>query len=200
MHIYHIGLRIEMIVPDIFQKHGTGHDMPGIAHEIFQQLEFAGLEGNDLAAARHGAGEQINFKVSGLQLGFRGLLGIAPPQAFNAGQEFGKGIGFRQIIIAAGAQAPHALVDIAQGAEDQGGRGNALGPQGADDRKAVKLGQHAVHNQNVMEALKCHGQAVFAIGRVVGYMSTFRQSLDKPYGGVTVIFNHKYAHLLRGQS
>ena len=57
MHIYHIGLRIEMIVPDIFEKHGARHDMPGVAHEIFKQLELAGLEGNSLAAACHGAGE-----------------------------------------------------------------------------------------------------------------------------------------------
>jgi len=51
-----------------------------------------------------------------------------------------------------------------------------------------------------VKAFKRQGEAVLAIGSMVGYMPTFRQSLYKPHGGVTVIFNHEYAHLVRGQS
>ena len=130
MYVYHIGLRIEMIVPDIFQQHGAGDDMPGIAHEVFQQLELAGLQGNILAGARYGAGEQVNFKVDRLEFGFQRLLGAAPAQAFNTGEKLGEGVGFRQVIIATGAKALHPLVHIAQGAENENRSGDALGSAG----------------------------------------------------------------------
>ncbi len=42
MHIDDIGLGIEMIFPHAFQQHGAGDHLPGMAHQIFQQAEFAG--------------------------------------------------------------------------------------------------------------------------------------------------------------
>ena len=49
MDVDDIGLRVEVIVPDILEQHGAGHDMAGIAHEIFEQLEFARLQQDRLA-------------------------------------------------------------------------------------------------------------------------------------------------------
>src|SRR5665213_1650791 len=39
MNVDHVGLRIEMMIPDFFQKHRACHDMIGIAHEIFEEAE-----------------------------------------------------------------------------------------------------------------------------------------------------------------
>ena len=115
-------------------------------------------------------------------------------KALNPGEEFGEGIGLCQVVVAAGAQALHPLVHIAQGAENEDGRGDALGPQGADDGEAIELGQHAVDDENVVEVFQRQGEAILAIGGVVGHMAAFLQALDEPGGGVAVIFNYEYAH------
>src|SRR6478672_480109 len=36
-----VGRGIEMQVPHVLQQHRTRHDVPLVAHEIFEQLEFA---------------------------------------------------------------------------------------------------------------------------------------------------------------
>src|SRR3954470_13510652 len=60
MGFYDIGARIEMQVPDIFQQHGAGHHPAHIAHQIFQQAEFLGLQIDCPSAAMHGAPNQID--------------------------------------------------------------------------------------------------------------------------------------------
>jgi DNA-binding response OmpR family regulator len=37
MHVDHVRLRIEMIVPDIFEQHGSRHHLPRVFHQIFEQ-------------------------------------------------------------------------------------------------------------------------------------------------------------------
>src|SRR6266571_9010011 len=32
MHVDHVGLRVEVVVPHVFQEHRPGYDMAGIAH------------------------------------------------------------------------------------------------------------------------------------------------------------------------
>src|ERR1700688_1730256 len=44
MHVDHVGLRIEMIVPDMFEQHRAGDNLAGVLHQIFEQAEFARLQ------------------------------------------------------------------------------------------------------------------------------------------------------------
>jgi hypothetical protein len=39
----YVGLRVEMVVPHVFQQHGAGNHLAGMLHEVFQQPEFARL-------------------------------------------------------------------------------------------------------------------------------------------------------------
>src|SRR3954464_8248024 len=39
----HVGLRIEVIVPRIFEQHRAGHHLAGILHQILEQAELARL-------------------------------------------------------------------------------------------------------------------------------------------------------------
>src|SRR5436305_11323811 len=59
MDVDDVGLRVEMIVPDILEQHRAGDDVAGIAHQIFKQLEFARLERDRLAGAADGAGQEV---------------------------------------------------------------------------------------------------------------------------------------------
>src|SRR5260370_25559890 len=52
-HIHDIRLRIETIVPNVFQDHRFRDHAPGIAHEIFEQSKFACLKIQLLASANN---------------------------------------------------------------------------------------------------------------------------------------------------
>src|SRR3954452_7349256 len=43
VHVDDVGLGVEVIVPDVFEQHGTGHHLAGVLHQIFEQAELARL-------------------------------------------------------------------------------------------------------------------------------------------------------------
>ena len=55
-----------MIIPDIFQKHGAGHNLTAMAHQIFQQPEFARLQFNLLPVTRHAMAQAVQFEAANL--------------------------------------------------------------------------------------------------------------------------------------
>src|SRR5665213_2864747 len=63
MHVNHVGLRIKVIVPDIFKQHCASNNMPSVADEIFQQFEFTRLQYNWRSTTRYCAGEEIQLKI-----------------------------------------------------------------------------------------------------------------------------------------
>ena len=138
--------------------------------------------------------EQIHFQFAGLELGLRGFLRLAAAEAFDAGEQFGEGIGLGEIVIAACPQALDALIDIAERGENERRRGDAFIADGADDRKPVALGQHAVDDQHVVNAFARQCQAFIAIGGMIGDVAALGQSLDQPGSGVAVVFNDQNSH------
>src|SRR5690349_17324381 len=53
-----VGLRVETVVEDVLENHGLGDWPGGMAHQIFEQCEFARLELDFFFAAMHFALEQ----------------------------------------------------------------------------------------------------------------------------------------------
>src|SRR3984957_9505001 len=53
VHVDHIGLRIEVIVPHVLEQHGARDHLAGVLHEIFQQTEFARLQCDFLGPPGH---------------------------------------------------------------------------------------------------------------------------------------------------
>ena len=118
----------------------------------------------------------------------------AARQHLDARQQLGKRIGLGQIIVAAGAQALDAVVDLAERGQNQHRRLDALGAQRADHRKAVALGQHAVDDQHVVAAVERQREAVLAVGRVFGHMADLAERLDEIVRRVAVVFDDEQAH------
>src|SRR3546814_8409069 len=63
--------------------------------------------------------EQIDLEIADAQPGLRDYRGAAPAQHVDTRQQFGHGEGLGQIIVAAGAQARDAFIDLAERAQDQ---------------------------------------------------------------------------------
>src|ERR1700730_5821515 len=64
MHIDDVRLRIEMIVPDVFQQHGPRHPLPWLPDQIYQQPELACLPRQLILAARHPGRETVEFEIA----------------------------------------------------------------------------------------------------------------------------------------
>src|SRR5579863_5290923 len=81
MDVDDIGLRIEMIVPHMFEQHCARDHLAGVLHEIFEQPEFARLQGDLLAGARHFARQPVEAQIADLKRGlFRSALGAPARQ------------------------------------------------------------------------------------------------------------------------
>ena len=194
VHVDDVGLRIEVIVPDVLEQHGAGHHLAGVLHQIFEQAELARLQRDRLAAARDRVAEPVELEVADAEHGLCGV-GLPPPgKRLDAGEQLGEGVGLGQIVVAAGAQARDAVVDLAEGGEDQRRRVVALAAQFLDDRQAVALRQHAVDDQHVVAAIRRHRRTGIAVGGVVGHVSRLAQRLGKVGRGFLVVLDQKYPH------
>src|SRR5258708_24503651 len=139
-----VGRGIEMKVPDMLQQHRPGYDAAFVAHQILQQLEFAGKNRNVLGAPAGGPRHEVNREIADAQDGLLDDGVAAPAQRLDARQQLDEGEGLDQIVITAGAQAAHAIVDFPERTDDQDGRGDAVVAQLTHDRNAVDVRKHAV--------------------------------------------------------
>src|ERR1700685_1453531 len=92
--IDHIGLRIEMIVPNVFEQHGAGDHLAGVLHQIFEQPEFARLQDDLFCAARDLVRQPVEGQIGDSQHRLlRRALGAAARQRLDPGKELGEGVG-----------------------------------------------------------------------------------------------------------
>ena len=183
-----------MIVPDIFQQHGARHHLAGMLHQIFEQAKLARLQGQIFLAARDAVRQPVELEVADAVDGLLGRAAVAARQHLDAGQQFGEGIGLRQIVVAAGAQALDAVVDLAERGEDQRRRAVALLAQRADHGQPVALGQHAVDHQHVVVAAVGEREAFLAVAGEIGDVADFAKRLHEIVGGLAVVFDDQKAH------
>ena len=56
VHVDDVGLGVEVVAPHLLEQHGPGDHLPGVPHEVLQQLELPRLErdGPALRARRRG--------------------------------------------------------------------------------------------------------------------------------------------------
>ncbi|MNS97843.1 hypothetical protein D3C72_1321920 [compost metagenome] len=166
-----------------------------MAHQVFEQTKFARLQGDLPVGARHAHGAHVEHQVGHLQLRRFGHGCGAPQQRFDARQQFIDGERFRQVIVAAAAQAAHALVDAGQGRQHQHGRVAAHAAQARDDGQTIDLaGQQAVEHQRipVFAAGQAHAvDAIVAGGDVVARLAQAGTDIAGSFG---FVFDDQAAH------
>ena len=108
----------------------------------------------------------------------------AARQHLDAGQQFGEGIGLGQIVVAAGAQALDAVVDLAERREDQRRRVGRPSRAGVPiTRQAVALRQHAVDDQHVVLPPDREREPLLAVGGEIRDVADLAKRLDQVVGG-----------------
>src|SRR3546814_16382853 len=88
-----VGLRIEMIVPDMFEQHRPRHHPPFVAREIGEDAKFARGEVDRLAAAPHRLTAQIDPAIAAAPPGLRDYRGAAPAPDLATRPQSGHGEG-----------------------------------------------------------------------------------------------------------
>src|ERR1700722_595502 len=105
-----VGLRHEFEIPNILEQHRPGHDLPGSAHEIFEQGEFPRQQINRLAVAPDAPFNEIHLQGADLQT--RDPCVAAPAkERFDSRSEFANFERLDQIIVAGGLQSVDPVVD-----------------------------------------------------------------------------------------
>ena len=178
VHVDDIGLRVEMVIPHVFQQHGARDHLVGVAHQVGEQLEFARLQHHRFAGPRHLVRQQVHAEVGHGERGFRVRVLRAAQQRVEARQQFAERERLHQVIVAAAFQATDALVHVAQRADDEDGDPVARLAQRFDDGQAIDAaGQHAVHDDGVIRFAGGQEHAFAAIVRAVDRVPGFDQPL-----------------------
>src|ERR1700675_1417822 len=184
-----VGRGIEMKVPDMLQQHRPGYDAAFVAHQILQQLEFAGKKRNVLGAPAGGPRHEVTREIADAQDGLLDDGVAAPAQRLDARQQLDEGEGLDHIVVAAGAQAPHPVVDLPERADDQDGRGDAASAQLTHDRDAVDARKHAVDHDHGIVAGDTTAQSVVAAGGQIDLVTAARERFDELTGGFRIILD-----------
>ena len=138
-----------MEIPDLLEKHGPGHHAAGVAHQEAQQGELAGLQLDRPVAARDTMRQEVEREVADAEhrLGNRARRTAA--EGGDAGGELGERERLDQVVVGAGVQPRHAVVDAAQRREEEGRGRDPARPEGAKQAEPVEAGQHPVDDQHV---------------------------------------------------
>ena len=99
-----------------------------------------------------------------------------------------------EIVVAAGAQAGDAVVDLAQRRQDQHRRRVAARAQAGDQRKAVAARQHAIDHHHVVVAEIGQREAGLAVTRHMGGVACFREGLFEIVGGLAIVLDDENLH------
>ena len=93
--------------PYRFEQHGAGDHLPGVAHQVLEQAELAGLELDGASGAPDGVREEVHLQIRGYEPGDRRPIAAAPPrERLDPGRELGEREGLDEIVVAARAAGP----------------------------------------------------------------------------------------------
>src|SRR5579883_1661012 len=188
-----VGRGIEMQVPDMLQQHRARHHAAFISHQIFEQLKFLRQQHQLLAAPARGTRDQVDREIADAQDGFLGDRLAAAEQRLQPRQQLDEGERLDQVIVAAGTQAAHAIVDLAERADDEEGRGDAVIAQLAHHREAVDIGQHAVDRDHAIVMRRRAVQRLAARCREVDQIAAGRELLGELAGGFRIVLDDENA-------
>ncbi len=196
VHVDHVGLRVEMIVPHALEQHGARHHLPAVAHHELQQLEFARREFDFLAVAHDPARHPVEFQIRQFQSGvrFRAAVLAASRERVDARQQLRHVIRLGQVIVAAGAKARDAIVDVAERAQYENRHLAPRRAQRLHQGESIQLRQHAIDDRQIDGDRGREVQPLETVPRNVDRVS----HLSKRFGEVIacnfVIFDNQDVH------
>ncbi len=195
-HLHHIGLAVEIHVPDLLGQFGAGQHLALTPQQQAQQIEFLGREVQALPGALGASAYQVHLQLTQTQLGdfAAAARALGPPQqALDAGQQLREGEGLEHIVVGAGLQATHPVFHLGAGGEHQH-RGVAALAQSGQHGQTVNAWQHAVQHDQIMLPLGGQVQAIDAVERQLHAEAFLAQALAQILGQLGFILDQQELH------
>ena len=145
-----------------------------------------------LPGAGDGALQQVHLEIADAQRRLHRGHRRPARQRVEAGEQFREREGLDEIVVAAGLEPRHPVVDPAQRGQEQHRRLDAGAAQGPDEPEPVEAGQHAVDDQHVVGFAGRQHQAGLAVGSVIDRVAMLLQAARDVGGGLGVVLDQQY--------
>jgi hypothetical protein len=192
--LHHIGLGIEMVVPNVFHDHRLGNDSTRAAHQVFEQRKLPGLQIDAFTPPRDLPGEEIDGQVPDAEPDRIRNAARPADQRLYAGQKFREGKGFRKIVVSPGLQPLHPVVHRTLRAQNQDGGVHLFGAHLFDQCQAASPGQHEIDDGRIVRFRQGEAETLLAVRGVVHGIPRRSQPLDDERGDLDVIFYQQNSH------
>ena len=168
---------------------------PGLPHQALEQRELARPQLDRRAAAVDLAGQAIEAQIGdGQRRRLDGAL-AAPRDRLQARQQLGEGERLGQVVVAAGLQALHAVVDAVPRAQEEHRGGDAGVAQRRDQAEAVEARQHDVDDGGVVRAGARQLESRHAVLGDVDGEALLSQAAGDEAGDAAIVFDDEDAHV-----
>src|ERR1700757_1101867 len=121
-----IGRWIKMEIPHVLQEHGSRYHLTDIASQILQQFELSRQQFDFLASSAGDPFQEIDLQVADPQYRLLDNGSTTAGKRVDTRHHLLRGKRLYQVVVAPRTQTADAIVDFAEGAEDQGRGGDSL--------------------------------------------------------------------------
>ena len=161
--------------------------------QVLEQGELARAEVDGAAPEAHGAPPLVQLELAHAEH-LVGLQRRAPQERAGAGEQLREGEGLGEVVVGAGVQAGHLVVDLVAGGEQQDRGGRPRGAHAAQHLEAVHAGQHDVQDDGVELGVQGALQPSPAVGLHRHHEAGFAQALTDEAGDAAFVFHDEHAH------
>jgi len=168
-----------MQVPDVLQQHRAGDHLPGVANEILEQLELLRQQLEFSPVAARCACEKIDLQVADPQDSFLHDRRATTRQRVDASKKFRQGKRLDQVVVTSRTQAANAVIDLAERADDERGRYDAILSQALDDLESIDARQHAVDRHYDIVDVPAKHQPFVAVGGQINRVAAGPQAFEQ---------------------
>lgn len=191
---HHVGVVVEVHVPDQRDDLRPGDDVAVAPHQQVQQGELLGRQVDPHPAAEGPVAAGVQLQVGDPQDVLHRCLVVAAQQRADPRQQFGELERLDHEVVGAEIEAAHLVGQSAMPGEHHHPRAAAFA-QAAEQVPAVDAGQVDVEDHQFVRVLQGHVQAVDAIVGAVDDVAAFGQALVQVVGSLDFIFDNKDAHV-----
>ncbi len=192
------GVVFVVALPDAFAEFGAGEGAAGFLEEDLEHVEFARGEGDGFAGAGDAAVADVHVEIGDLEEVGGGGIGGAAAEGFDAGDEFIHREGFREVVVGAGLETFHAVLDFAARGEDEDARSGASLTEAGEDGEAVEGGKVEIEDEKIVGVgeggLEAEGAVVLRAERV----AAAREGAGDVAGELGFVFDYEDTHGMGG--
>src|SRR5581483_9859779 len=180
-------------VPDVLEDASPGEHLARVAHELLEEGELLGGEEDLLPVPGDQALHRVEGEVAHLE-DHRALARVPAGDGPEAGEELGEGEGLGEVVVGAGVEAGHPIVDGIPGRQHHHGRPPALLAQAPAHLEPVGTGDHGVEHDGVVLVLASRPEGGIAVaGHVDRVPLTLEAPLDQR-GHLGFVLHHEHTH------